>query len=52
VEEAEALMPRGAKAVASKLLAGAKPTTENAYKIKLVERALGYVLAEAKGAKI
>jgi xanthine dehydrogenase YagS FAD-binding subunit len=52
VEAAEAEMPRGARAVTAKLLAGAKPTEENAYKIKLVERALGHVLAEAKGAKI
>ncbi len=51
VEAADAEMPRGAKAVTAKLLAGAKPTPENAFKIKLVERALGYVLAEAKGAR-
>jgi xanthine dehydrogenase YagS FAD-binding subunit len=52
VEAAETEMPRGAKAVTAKLLAGAKPTEENAYKIKLVERALGFVLAEAKGARV
>jgi xanthine dehydrogenase YagS FAD-binding subunit len=50
VEEAEAEMPRGAKAVVARLLAGAKPTPENAFKLKLVERALASVLAEAKGA--
>jgi xanthine dehydrogenase YagS FAD-binding subunit len=50
VEAAEAELPRGAKAVAARLLADAKPTRENAYKIKLVERALAAVLAEAKGA--
>jgi xanthine dehydrogenase YagS FAD-binding subunit len=50
VEAAEAEMPKGAKAVAARLLAGAKPTPENAFKIKLVERALASVLAEAKGA--
>jgi xanthine dehydrogenase YagS FAD-binding subunit len=50
VEEAEAEMPRGAKAVAARLLAGAKPTRENAFKLKLVERTLASVLAEAKGA--
>ena len=50
VEEAEAEMPRGAKAVTARLLAGAKPTPENAFKLKLVERALASVLAEAKGA--
>jgi xanthine dehydrogenase YagS FAD-binding subunit len=32
------------------LLAGAKPTEENAFKLKLVERTLGAVLSEAKGA--
>jgi xanthine dehydrogenase YagS FAD-binding subunit len=50
VEEAEAEMPRSAKAVVARLLAGAKPTPENAFKLKLVERALASVLAEAKGA--
>src|SRR5213076_2815370 len=50
VEAAEAQMPRGARAVASRLLSDAKPTHENAFKIKLVERALAAVLAEAKGA--
>jgi xanthine dehydrogenase YagS FAD-binding subunit len=50
VEEAEAEMPRGAKAVAARLLTGAKPTGQNAFKLKLVERALASVLAEAKGA--
>ena len=50
VEAAEAEMPRGAKAVTARLLAGAKPTPENAFKLKLVERALAAVLAEAKGA--
>jgi len=50
VEEAEAELPRGAKAVTARLLAGAKPTPENAFKLKLVERALASVLAEAKGA--
>ncbi|MDB6058994.1 MAG: putative xanthine dehydrogenase, binding subunit [Verrucomicrobiales bacterium] len=50
IEAAEAEMPNGAKAVVARLLAGAKPTNENAFKIKLVERALASVLAEAKGA--
>src|SRR5437868_1217165 len=50
VEAAETEMPRGAKAVTARLLAGAKPTPENAFKLKLVERALAAVLAEAKGA--
>src|SRR3954467_4587597 len=51
VEAAEAEMPRGAKAVTARLLADATPTHENAFKIKLVERALAAVLAEAKGAR-
>jgi xanthine dehydrogenase YagS FAD-binding subunit len=50
VEEAEAEMPRGARAVVERLLAGAKPTRENEFKLKLVERALAAVLAEAKRA--
>jgi len=49
VEAAEAEMPRGAKAVTAQLLAGARPTDENAFKLPLVERTLGAVLAEAKG---
>jgi xanthine dehydrogenase YagS FAD-binding subunit len=49
VTAAEAEMPRGAKAVASRLLADAKPTRENAFKLRLVERTLGAVLAEARG---
>ena len=34
---------------AAKLLAGAKPTEENKFKLPLAERALAAVLAEAKG---
>jgi xanthine dehydrogenase YagS FAD-binding subunit len=49
VEAAEAAMPRGARAVTSVLLADAKPTTDNAFKLPLVERTLTSVLAEAKG---
>ncbi|MBR1270340.1 xanthine dehydrogenase family protein subunit M [Bradyrhizobium sp. AUGA SZCCT0222] len=49
VEAAEAELPRGAKAVTSKLLAEAKPTHENAFKLLLAERTLGAVLAEARG---
>ena len=48
VEAAEADMPRGAKAVAAGLLAGARPTRENAFKLTLVERTLGAVLAQAR----
>jgi xanthine dehydrogenase YagS FAD-binding subunit len=49
VEAAEGQMPRGARAVTAQLLADAKPTRENAFKVPLVERTLGAVLAEAKG---
>lgn len=48
VEAAEKKLPNGAKAVADQLLAGAKPTHENAFKIHLVHRTLAAVLAEAK----
>ena len=49
VEAAEIEMPRGAKAVTARLLAGAKPTQQNAFKIALAERTLAAVLADAKG---
>ena len=49
IEAAEAALPRGAKPVADGLLAGAKTTHENAYKLPLVERTLAGVLAQAKG---
>jgi xanthine dehydrogenase YagS FAD-binding subunit len=49
VEAAESELPRGAKAVTAKLLADARPTRENAFKLPLVERTLGAVLAEARG---
>jgi xanthine dehydrogenase YagS FAD-binding subunit len=49
VEAAEAELPRGARAVTAALLAGAKPTRENAFKLPLVERTLGAVLAAARG---
>ncbi|MET0968722.1 MAG: xanthine dehydrogenase family protein subunit M [Tardiphaga sp.] len=48
-EAAETQMTRGAKAVASQLLDGAKPTADNAFKVALVERTLAAVLTEAKG---
>jgi len=49
VEAAEAQMPRGAKAVTAQLLAGARTTRENAFKLPLVERTLATVLTEARG---
>ena len=47
-EAAEAALPRGARATAAALLAGGNPTPENAFKIPLVERTLGAVLAAAR----
>lgn len=47
VAAADAELPRGAGAVAERLLAGARPTAHNAFKLTLVERTLGAVLAEA-----
>lgn len=48
VEEAESLMPDGAKAVMAKLLAGATPTHENEFKVTLAERTLASVMAQAR----
>jgi xanthine dehydrogenase YagS FAD-binding subunit len=48
VEAAEAALSKGAKAVAGDLLAGARATTDNRFKLTLVERTLAGVLAEAK----
>jgi len=48
VEAAEAELPRGAKAMSAKLLAGAQPTPDNAFKLQLVERTLGAVLMQAR----
>jgi xanthine dehydrogenase YagS FAD-binding subunit len=47
VEAAEAEMPRGAKAVAAKLMADAKPTKDNAFKLPLVERTIAAVMMQA-----
>jgi xanthine dehydrogenase YagS FAD-binding subunit len=41
--------PRGAKAAMAAILADARPTHENAFKVKLAERTLHAVLAEARG---
>ena len=45
---ADASLPRGARAVAEQLLAGARPTDDNAFKLALVQRTLATVLADAK----
>jgi len=49
IETAEAAMPRGAKAVVERLMAGARPTEHNAFKLTLVERTLASIMAQAKG---
>ncbi|AVS87962.1 molybdopterin dehydrogenase [Paracidovorax avenae] len=48
IEAAEAAMPQGAEAVASQLLAGARPTHENAFKLPLAERTLAAALQQAR----
>ena len=47
---AETEMPHGAKAVTDKLLAGAHPTDENAFKLPLAERTLAAALSQARAA--
>lgn len=49
IEAAEAELPKGARAVAGVLLADARPTEQNRFKVDLVERTLGAVIAEARG---
>jgi xanthine dehydrogenase YagS FAD-binding subunit len=48
VETAEAELPHGAHATTARLLHGAKPTHDNAYKTTLVERTLAAVIAQAR----
>lgn len=48
LEAAEAQLPAGAARVADELLAGAKPTQDNDFKLTLARRALGSVLMEAR----
>jgi xanthine dehydrogenase YagS FAD-binding subunit len=49
VEEAEADLPQGSKAVMAKVFAGATPTEENSFKVTLAERTLAGILEETKG---
>ena len=49
LDTADEELPSGAGRVTRRLLLDAQPTEHNAYKVKLVERTLGAVLAEAKG---
>ena len=48
LEAAEQAMPQGARAVATQVFAGARPTADNAFKIPLAERTLAAVMAEAQ----
>lgn len=47
VPAADAAMSQGSGAVAARLMAGARPTEQNAFKVPLVERTLAAVMAEA-----
>ncbi|MCG2591793.1 xanthine dehydrogenase family protein subunit M [Ramlibacter sp. XY19] len=49
VEAAEAGLPQGARAFASQLLAGARPTHDNAFKLPLAERTIAAAVAQARG---
>jgi xanthine dehydrogenase YagS FAD-binding subunit len=48
VDAADAELPRGAKAVADRLFAQARPTDQNAYKLPLAERTIASVLEQAR----
>ena len=50
VEAAEAALPNGSVPVAARLLEGARPTPENEFKLALVQRTLGAVIAEGRPA--
>jgi len=49
IEEADRALPNGAKAASGILLADARPTEQNTFKVDLVERTLGAVISEARG---
>ncbi|TCU11238.1 FAD binding domain-containing protein [Rhizobium sullae] len=49
VEAAEAALAKGTRAAAGILLADARPTEQNRFKVDLVERTLAAVIAEARG---
>ncbi|HVZ45197.1 MAG TPA: xanthine dehydrogenase family protein subunit M [Ramlibacter sp.] len=50
MEAADAELPRGAKAVAARLFADARPTEHNAFKVPLAQRTIDSVLNEARRA--
>jgi xanthine dehydrogenase YagS FAD-binding subunit len=49
IDRADAALPSGAQAVTKELLAGARTTPQNKFKLPLVERTLAAVLSQAKG---
>ena len=51
VAGAEQALPNGAAAVAQQLLAGARPTHDNAFKVTLAQRTIASVMAEAQAKK-
>lgn len=51
VAAAEQALPQGARAAATALLAGARPTEDNKFKVTLVERTLAVVMADAKATR-
>jgi xanthine dehydrogenase YagS FAD-binding subunit len=51
LDAADAAMPEGSQAIASHLLADAHPTSDNAFKIPLVERTIAAALDEARQAR-
>ncbi|MFK3737414.1 FAD binding domain-containing protein [Massilia sp. TN1-12] len=51
VPAAEQAMAQGGKAVTARLLADARTTNDNAFKVPLVQRTLDAILADARGAK-
>jgi xanthine dehydrogenase YagS FAD-binding subunit len=52
VPAAESAMKQGGAAVTEQLLAGARVTNENAFKVPLVQRTLDAILAEARGKRM
>ncbi|KKO61933.1 4-hydroxybenzoyl-CoA reductase subunit beta [Janthinobacterium sp. KBS0711] len=51
ISGAEQAIPSGAAAVSERLLAGARPTDDNAFKVTLAQRTIASVLAEAQAKK-
>ncbi|HCQ46517.1 MAG TPA: molybdopterin dehydrogenase, partial [Achromobacter sp.] len=48
LDAADAALPQGARAVTDRLLADARPTDDNAFKLTLAARTLSAVLAQAR----